>query len=71
MKKIIGTLVLSLLVSMSLFIPNQAPAQTGIGCDYWGKNYGCDMYDCGDCVFLACGSQGGLLICGFDDVISD
>ncbi|SNS66656.1 hypothetical protein SAMN06295967_11591 [Belliella buryatensis] len=70
MKKLIGALVLSSLISLSLSIPNQTSAQT-TGCDYWGEFHSCDMYDCGDCVFLACGSAGGVLICGFDDLIED
>lgn len=47
---------------------NNTSAQTMTGCNYWGKAYGCDRYDCGDCVFMGCGEAGGFLICGFEEV---
>jgi hypothetical protein len=66
MKKLIGILVLSLLLSQSLIFSSRTFAQTAVECDYWGAMHGCDAYDCGRCVFLACGSDGGVLICGFE-----
>ncbi|MCH7413752.1 hypothetical protein MM213_09665 [Belliella sp. R4-6] len=66
MKKLFGILTLSF--TLSLTFMNNTSAQTMTGCNYWGKAYGCDRYDCGDCVFMGCGEAGGFLICGFEEV---
>lgn len=69
MKKILGTLLASIIIILSLAIPRQTSAQqVMVGCTYWGENSrGCDRYDCGACIFLACGEIGGVIICGFEE----
>jgi len=59
--KLLGLFLFCLFFSIGSQTANAQTTRTP--CLYAGRMQGCDFYGCGECIMVACGAPGGVLVC--------